>query len=104
MNILQNTTIISVLLISTFIHGITKSNLFRYPIETVDSKYGTKEKSGVKFEKKKKKRNDYINKRFPGCPFLSTGNLPSNVLLYQLDEKENSEFAFFVIATSASSC
>ena len=55
MNILQNTTIISVLLISTFIHGITKSNLFRYPIETVDSKYGTKEKSGVKFEKKKKK-------------------------------------------------
>ena len=65
MNILQNTTIISVLLISTFIHGITKSNLFRYPIETVDSKYGTKEKSGVKFEKKKKKERTK-KKRYEG--------------------------------------
>ena len=89
MNILQNTTIISVLSISTA-HGTTVSDLFRYPIETVNSKYGRKEKRGVKFEKKI--RNDYINKRFPG---LSTENLPSNVLLYQLDEKENSEFAFF---------
>lgn len=89
MNILQSTTIISVLSISTA-HGTTISDLFRYPIGTVNSKYGRKEKRGVKFERKI--RNDYINKRFPG---LSTENLPSNVLLYQLDEKENSEFAFF---------
>ena len=54
MNILQNTTIISVLSISTA-HGTTVSDLFRYPIETVNSKYGRKEKRGVKFEKKNQK-------------------------------------------------
>lgn len=41
------------------IYGIINSNLFRYPIKTVDSKVGTKEKRGIKFgntqEKNRKK-------------------------------------------------
>lgn len=53
MNILQNTTIISVLSISTA-HGTTVSDLFRYPIETVNSEIGAKKKKGVKFGSHKK--------------------------------------------------
>lgn len=40
------------------IYGIINSNLFRYPIKTVDSKIGTKEKRGIKFGNTQEKKQE----------------------------------------------
>lgn len=40
------------------IYGIINSNLFRYPIKTVDSKIGTKEKWGIKFGNTQEKKQE----------------------------------------------
>ena len=44
------------------IYEIIKSDLFRYPIKTVDSKSGASEKRGVQVGNKRKKNRQFINK------------------------------------------